>query len=116
MDLDKIAKICHEANRAYCQTLGDYSQDTWDVAPAWQRASARAGVDLHLMGDFGPEASHIAWMKMKLDDGWKYGPVKDPDRKEHPCLVPFEELPKDQQIKDVLFRNIVHAFKEQTND
>lgn len=109
--LDRIARVAHEVNRAYCQALGDLSQPAWEEAPPWQRESARMGVDLHLMGDFGPEASHIAWMQQKLDDGWKYGPVKNPDAKEHPCIVPFAELPREQQAKDYIFRAVVHALK-----
>lgn len=109
--LDNIARVCHEANRAYCQSIGDNSQLPWDEAPAWQRESARAGVDLHLSGNFGPEASHIAWVQDKLDHGWAYGPVKDEKLKQHPCIVPFDQLPLQQQLKDVLFRAIVHALK-----
>ncbi len=66
--INNIAQVCHEANRAYCETIGDDSQPSWNCAPNWQRESARAGVDFHLMGDFGPEASHISWMKQKTDD------------------------------------------------
>lgn len=109
--MDNIARVCHEANRAYCSTIGDDSQLPWAEAPAWQRESARMGVDLHLMGEFGAEASHISWRKNKEDDGWKYGPVKDPDKKEHPCMVDFKHLPLEQQMKDHLFRAIVHSFK-----
>lgn len=110
--IDKIARVCHEANRAYCQTLGDFSQLPWAEAPEWQRSSARMGVDLHLMGDFGPEASHVSWMKQKLEEGWKHGPVKDAEKKEHPCIVPFDELPREQQAKDYLFRAVVHALRD----
>lgn len=109
--LDRIARVCHEVNRAYCAALGDTSQPTWEDAPAWQRESARMGVDLHTMGDFGPEASHISWMNQKLADGWVYGPVKDPEAKQHPCLVPFAELSREQQAKDYLFRGVVHALR-----
>lgn len=109
--IEKIARVCHEANRAYCRTLGDDSQLSWDDSPAWQRESARMGVDFHLMGDFGPEASHISWMKEKVNSGWVYGAVKNPAAKTHPCLVPFSELPVEQQMKDHLFRGIVHSFK-----
>ena len=105
----QVAEVAHEVIRAYCQALGDSSQPAWDDAPEWQRASARMGVDLHTMGNFGPEASHISWMKQKLDDGWKYGPVKNAEKKEHPCIIPFEGLPKEQQAKDYLFRGVVHA-------
>lgn len=111
MNTEQIARVAHEVNRAYCQALGDNSQPTWEDAPEWQRASARMGVDLHTMGDFGPEASHISWMQQKLDDGWAYGPVKDPELKQHPCMVPFDQLPREQQAKDFLFRAVVHALR-----
>lgn len=110
--LDHIASICHEANRGYCEALGDFSQVPWSEAPEWQRESARMGVDFHLMGDFGPEASHVSWMKVKELGGWKYGPVKDAEKREHPRMVPFEELPPEQRAKDYIFRAIVHNFKE----
>ena len=112
MNMDQIARICHEVNRAYCQSLGDFSQPTWEEAPEWQRSSARMGVDLHTMGNFGPEASHISWMKQKLEEGWVYGPVKDPENKQHPCIVPFDALPREQQAKDFIFRAVVHALRE----
>ncbi len=109
--IDAIARVCHEANRAYCATLGDVSQTYWSNAPEWQKESARKGVELHLSGDHGPEASHEAWMKHKLAEGWVYGPVKDPERKTHHCLVPFDQLPPEQQKKDVLFAAIVKALR-----
>lgn len=112
MNQDQIARVCHEVNRAYCQALGDNSQPEWDIAPEWQRSSARMGVDLHTMGDFGPEASHICWMKQKVDDGWVHGEVKDAVAKTHPCIIPFDALPKEQQAKDFIFRAVVHSLRE----
>lgn len=107
-----IARVCHEINRAYCAALGDLSQPKWEDAPEWQRESAYNGVLLH-MGDphAGPEASHKAWMAEKYAAGWKYGALKDADAKTHPCLVPFSDLPREQQAKDFLFRAVVHALK-----
>lgn len=115
MPMDAIARVAHEVNRAYCQALGDSSQPAWEQAPEWQRSSARMGVDLHTMGEFGPEASHASWMQQKLDEGWKYGPVKDPEAKEHPCIVPFDQLPREQQAKDFIFRAVVHALSRDTS-
>lgn len=111
MNPDDIARVAHEVNRAYCEALGDRSQAPWDEAPEWQRVSARMGVDLHLMGDFGPAASHEAWARLKHEDGWRYGPKKDPVAKTHPCLVPFDVLPEEQQAKDFIFRAVVHALR-----
>lgn len=109
---EHIARIAHEINRAYSEALGDNSHLPWEDAPEWQRESARMGVDLHYTNNLGPEASHIAWMQHKLEEGWKWGPTKNPDTKEHPCLLPFSYLPKEQQAKDFIFRAVVHALRK----
>ena len=110
IDREKIAKTCHEVNKAYCEALGDYSQPEWKDAPDWQKDSARMGVELHLSGAHGPEASHGSWMAQKVADGWVYGEVKDPEKKTHPCIVPFDQLPVAQQAKDFIFRQVVHSL------
>ena len=102
------ARAAHEANRAYCIAIGDTSQPSWDDAPDWQKQSALAGVDGVLSGNT-PEQSHESWMAHKLADGWKYGPVKNPETKEHPCMVPYSELPLDQRFKDDIFGAVVRA-------
>lgn len=107
----QIARISHEVNRAYCLANGDDSQPSWEAAPDWQRDSATNGVNFHLTGDHDPAASHESWMTQKLAEGWTYGPVKDADKKEHPCMMPYDQLPTEQRVKDYLFRAVVHAFK-----
>ena len=112
MVVEKIARVAHEVNRAYCEALGDFSQPAWKDAPGWQIESAVVGVKMHIENpDAGPEASHESWMKQKKADGWVYGEVKDPEKKTHPCLVPFHDLPVEQQVKDYLFRGVVHALR-----
>jgi len=109
--IESIAKVCHEANKAYCQGIGDDSQLPWDQAAEWQRASAIKGAEYVLANPEAPaSAQHEAWLKDKLADGWVYGEVKDPEKKTHPCCVPYEELPVEQQKKDALFKAIVAAL------
>lgn len=117
-DILKVAQVAHEANRAWCAVNGDYSQPSWDSAPEWQKASAVDGVRFHVDNpDAGDSASHDNWMAHKKADGWVYGEIKDPEAKTHPCMVPFEDLPREQQIKDALFRAIVHSIiKDQADD
>lgn len=110
MQTEQIARICHEVNRAYCATLGDTSQVAWADAPQWQKDSAIAGVQAILDNpDTTPEQSHEVWLAQKRADGWTYGPVKDAVKKEHPCFVPYAELPLEQQGKDHLFGAVVRA-------
>ena len=113
--VEQIAKICHDANRSYCEATGDFTQTYWEDAPQWQRESAINGVEFHIRAlDAGqkrsPEASHNSWLAEKLSAGWKYGLVKDPEKKEHPCCVPYLDLPLEQRRKDYLFAAIVEAL------
>lgn len=109
--IEDIAAICHEANRMLCLTQGDTSQPDWMHAPQWQKDSAYAGVRFHLSNPLASaSASHENWFAHKAADGWRYGPVKDSEAKTHPCMVPFEDLPPEQQAKDHVFRAVVHAL------
>ena len=113
IDLDevKIARVCHEVNRAYCECIGDTSQVHWEEAPEWQRTSAVNGVRFVVEHpDAPPSASHDSWMAEKKATGWKYGPVKDPEKKEHPAFLPYGDLPHEQRIKDWLFKAVVEAM------
>lgn len=107
--VDSCAKAAHEANRAYCQALGDYSQHSWELSDEWQRVSARKGVIGALAGNT-PEQSHESWLEEKYAAGWTYGPVKDSVLKEHPCCVPYFALPPAHRAKDALFLAVVLAM------
>ena len=112
MEAAKIASVCHEVNRAYCESIGDFSQPSWEDAPEWQRKSAINGVQFHIENpEASPSASHDKWLEEKVADGWKYGAEKNPDTKEHPCCVPYEQLPVEQRSKDYIFRAIIHSLK-----
>lgn len=106
-----IAKTCHEANRGVCIAAGDMSQQAWEDAPDWQRASCIEGVKFHVAHPGADSrASHDKWMSRKLREGWRYGAVKDAVAKTHPCLLPHNELPLHDKIKDDVFRAIVHGY------
>ena len=102
------AKAAHECNRAFCIAIGDNSQVTWEWAEQWQRDSAINGVKGVIKGD-GPVESHVTWCNEKYAAGWKFGPVKDAAKKEHPCLVPYNDLPVEQQEKDHVYVAVVKA-------
>jgi hypothetical protein len=104
--IEACARAAHEANRAYCLANGDATQPSWDEAPDWQRTSACNGVAGVLAGNT-PRQSHECWLAEKERTGWKYGPVKDPSKKEHPCFVQYDQLPPEQQQKDTIFTTVV---------
>ena len=43
---------------------------------------------------------HDTWAKGRMDEGWTYGSVRNEEKKETPCLVPYEELPEIEKAYD----------------
>lgn len=112
IEIKDVAKVAHNINKAYCESIGDFSQPSWEDAPDWQKSSAENGVKFHLKNpDALPSHSHESWLAQKKEEGWKYGEVKDPEKKEHPCFVPYDELPVEQKSKDFLFRQVIHSLE-----
>lgn len=109
--IEACARAAHEANRAYCLALGDASQVPWEEAPDWQKSSCRSGAEGAMRGN-DPRASHEGWLEEKRAAGWRHGPVKDPERKEHPCFLPYDDLPPEQKAKDYVFVSVVRAVAE----
>lgn len=103
------ARVAHEANKAYCECIGDMTQAHWDAAPEWQKTSAIKGVIGVLAGNT-PRQSHESWLKEKRETGWVYGPIKNADKKEHPCFVDYDMLPPEQKVKDAVFVSVVRAM------
>lgn len=107
-----IAQVAHLINLAYAASLGETDLPSWDEAPEQRRASILAGVQMHLDNpDATPEQSHESWLAAKKADGWSYGKTVDAEKKQHPCFLPYAELPAEQKAKDYLFRGVVHALK-----
>lgn len=45
-------------------------------------------------------AVHAAWMRERMAAGWTLGPKRDDEKKEHPCLVPYDELSEEEKGYD----------------
>jgi hypothetical protein len=111
---EQMAHVVHEANRALQRIFHDpVVSPTWDEAPRAQRDGLIQGVHMAVAGAT-PEELHEAWMRYRLDHGWRYGAVKDEWGKTHPCLKPYAELPEEQRVKDQLLLSIVRVLAAAT--
>lgn len=43
---------------------------------------------------------HDVWAQTRIEQGWQYGPKRDDNRKLHPMLVPYEDLPEEEKEYD----------------
>ena len=46
------------------------------------------------------EHVHEIWMQGRIKQGWTYGPKRDDNKKQTPCLVPYKELPEEEKEYD----------------
>lgn len=46
------------------------------------------------------ERVHDEWAQARFDAGWSYGPERNDTLKQHPCLVPYSELPEEERLYD----------------
>lgn len=107
-DVEYAARVAHLVNRAYREAIGEDPGPAWKDAPEEQVRSTFLGV-INLMKnpDTTPEQSHESWLEEKRRQGWTWGPVKDAEKREHPCFLPYDRLDKEQRVKDHLFRAVV---------
>lgn len=110
-DIDAISRTVHEALRAWALAMDAREIPAWSEAPEWMQDSTRESVQFIIdHPDAGAGAQHDQWMDQKRADGWVYGETRDDDKKTHPSLVPYGELPDSEQKKDRLINAIVRAL------
>lgn len=109
--IEKVAETVYEINRLYCLALGDDSQVPWGGAPLELRDSVIAGIEAIIEHpELTPEDQHNCWLDYKRASGWVYGDEKDLERKTHPCMVEYYELPVQQRAKDHIFGAVVRGL------
>lgn len=43
---------------------------------------------------------HEVWAHNRIEQGWTYGDKRSDELKQHPCLIPYEELPEVEKDYD----------------
>ena len=63
-------------------------------------AGVTLGEDLIGLSEVLAKNAHERWAQQRLAEGWRYGPKRDDDLRQHPCLVPYESLPESEKAYD----------------
>jgi len=56
--------------------------------------------DLRELTELLARNAHDLWARLRIEQGWRWGPERSDPRKEHPSLVPYEELPESEKQAD----------------
>jgi len=109
--IERIAKVVHETNRILQEIAGEKISPHWEELPQNMKDVTMGGVKQAIETNVTAAESHDNWVKMKEADGWKYGPVKDAEKKKHPLMVPFDEMKPIDKAKDSLLIVVTNAMK-----
>ncbi|MFC7290369.1 RyR domain-containing protein [Hirschia litorea] len=109
-----IARVMHEAIRAFQAAHGELPAPHWNQAPKWMKKASVEGVLFKINNpNASVSAQHDQWMETKLKDGWVFGHEKDGKKKTHPLLVPYEKLPFPERQKDALVAAIITSLTQE---
>ena len=56
--------------------------------------------DILELSELIAENTHEVWSKRRIEEGWTYGDERNDEKKNHPCLIPYSELPDSEKEYD----------------
>lgn len=116
LEIKDIAQVAHELNRSYSFIV--YGPDYDNIKPFPELDEQELE---RIMGAVEREIktptkdnrqSHDRWVVARISDGWEYGEKLDREKKIHPNLRPYDELPASEKLKDHIFKGVCAHFKE----
>ena len=63
-------------------------------------SDVKLGAEIEALCERLAENTHDIWARGRMDEGWRYGPVLDREKKTHPSLVPYAQLPESEKEYD----------------
>ncbi len=98
---DDLPDSLKQSNRRFAESVGSIVDAAGGrLVPLVGPVPTASWVDEHQLETMA-RAEHERWTDSLLNDGWSFGPPpKDPVRRTHPLLVPWEDLGAAEQEKD----------------
>ena len=99
VEWEALPEEYREANRAQARDIvAKMHAIGWIIVPAKDGEAFEPSADeLDLLA----REEHERWARQRRADGWCYGPVRDDEALRHPMLIPYDDLPVDEQQKDI---------------
>jgi ryanodine receptor 2 len=106
--IDKMPRITGPDNRIHCsfKSVGAATGRMASESPNMQNIPSKLH-DIRHMFRATPELTekiaenvHEVWAQIRIEQGWTYGSERSDILKQHPCLLPYEELPETEKVYD----------------
>jgi hypothetical protein len=97
---EKLREDLKESNRQQADQIPEKLRIVgYGIRPAAGGEPARVELTLEEV-EMLARMEHDRWMEEKTKAGWHYGIPRNDEKKLHPCLVPWKELPEEEKEKD----------------
>jgi len=107
----EVGRIVHEGQRAFCCATGDPYHVEWDNVSGTRYNNTM--LDVLWMSNnpyLTAKELHVLWMDYRTSLGWSYGEKRSDALKQHPCLLPWNDLDSIERCKISLLRSTLFAL------
>ncbi len=70
------------------------------VPQAMDTSDIQLSEELNVLIEQMAKNVHEVWAQSRIEQGWTYGNERSDALKQHPCLIPYEELPEVEKAYD----------------
>lgn len=86
-------------SKNYLLTINNKEMKTYNPKPI-DVSDVKLTDDLTELREAIAENAHEIWAVDRQEEGWTYGPKRDENKKETPCMVPYSQLPEKEKEYD----------------
>jgi hypothetical protein len=87
-------EIVYDLLRSFNRTFHNQVLPTFAEAEEWEQAAASSSfVYVRDHPDLSPPEIHAEWLGTMRDQGWEHVEEMDAEKRTHPHMVPWDELP-----------------------
>lgn len=96
LQIPKIIPIfAYETNYSHMET-----KDNNSIFTPVDTSNVQLPEELMALAEAIAKNVHNVWATNRINEGWTYGPVRDDQKRQTPCLIPYEELPEEEKAYD----------------
>lgn len=110
-NITAFSQIAYKLDQAYSVAVYGETKPAWQTLSAEDRKHITDRVVYYLTDPNAVISSlHEKWVHSKLTSGWTYGTAYNEEKKTHPLLVSYSDLPLTRRVGDTLFMQTVQTL------